>query len=537
MNWLSILYLLASLFVISIGIVVISNNYKNPVNKSFFILCIVTFVWQFFYGLMLNNNFGLGLLFAKIGHFAVPYVPITLFHYTVKTLNIKRTGRIFAILYGYAIIASLSVFLTQLHFDTLIKYPWGLYPKGKILMILDFIVCCTIAVTIVSTIVYHFVKKRRLVNAYELNRMKFLLISMSIFSLAVLDYLPKMPQLGLKIIPFGNAFVIIFVSLHAYAILKHHIFDINIVMRKGVIYSVLVTIIALVYFVLIFLLENLFRGFVGYQSAPLTIGIIALFIIIFQPLKNKIQYIVDRYFFKGSIGQIEEENIRLREELQRGEKLKAVGTLAAGMAHEIKNPLTSIKTFTEYLPKKYQDKEFIDKFRKIVGMEVNKINDIVGQLLDFAKPRPLKIKESNVQKLMDETLDLLSSSFIKYRIQIAKNYTVSPMLKVDPVQIKQAFLNILLNAINAMKEKSGTLTASIKQSDSGLVEISIEDTGCGINKKDLEHLFDPFFSTKETSTGLGLSIVHSIIEKHNGKIDVESHPAKGTKFTIYLPLP
>lgn len=535
MSWLSILYLLASFFIISIGTIVFLNNYKNPINRSFFLVCLSTFIWQFFYAFMLNNNFGMGLLFAKIGHFAVPYVPVTLLHYTIRTLNIKRINIILRLLYLEAMIMSLLVFSSSLHFSKLIKHPWGVYPKGEILMFVDFTICCLIAGSFLSVIIYHYIKKRKSVNIFELNRLKYIFISVFIFALAIIDYIPKLPKIESDAIPLGNIFIIIFVSLNSYAILKYRLFDINIVIRKGVIYSLLVTIITLIYFTLIFLLENIFRGFVGYKSTLLTIVVIIIFIFIFQPLKNKIQYLVDKYFFKGSIDQIEQENIRLREELQRSEKLKVVGTFAAGMAHEIKNPLTSIKTFTEYLPKKYHDKKFVDKFERIVGSEVNKIDNIVGQLLDFAKPRPLEIKKSNIRKLMDETLEFLSNDFIKYRINVIKNYAISPTLKIDPVQIKQVFLNIILNAIESMKEKGGKLIMDIKESEPNLTEISIEDTGYGINKKDLKHLFDPFFTTKETNTGLGLSIVHGIIEKHKGKIKVDSQLGKGTKFTLLLP--
>ncbi|MBL7156722.1 MAG: hypothetical protein ISS92_01025 [Candidatus Omnitrophica bacterium] len=339
----------------------------------------------------------------------------------------------------------------------------------------------------------------------------------------------------IPISPFGNVLVTVYLSLTTYAILKHHLLDIDLVIRKGLIYSVLVTIISIAYLLLVFASETIFRGFMGYKSIPWTLSIILLFAILFQPLKSKIQYFVDRIFFKKTTQEMEQENIRLREELQRSEKLKAVGTLAAGMAHEIKNPLTSIKTFTEYLPKKYNDKKFIDKFQRIVSSEVDKINDIVGQLLDFAKPKPLDLKDWNIQNLLDETLDFLSNDLIKHKIKVIKNYTVlNPTIRIDPRQIKQAILNIILNAIDAMKNKGGQLMVFLHK-DSEQYKIGIEDTGCGINRKDLPHLFDPFYSTKDTNTGLGLSIVHGIIEKHNGRIEVENALGKGTKFTIYLP--
>jgi signal transduction histidine kinase len=337
--------------------------------------------------------------------------------------------------------------------------------------------------------------------------------------------------------PFGNAIVTLYLSLMAYAIIKHHLLDIDLVIRKGLIYSILVTIITMVYLLLVLLMETLFRGFMGYKSVPWTVLIIVVFALLFQPLKNKVQHLVDKIFFKRPFEEIGRENIRLREELQRSEKLKTVGTLAAGMAHEIKNPLTSIKTFTEYLPKKYKDKNFIEKFQKIVGSEVDKINDIVGQLLNFAKPKSLELKDCNLKSLIDEILEFLSNEFIKCKIDIVKSYRVlNPILKIDPVQIKQVILNIILNSLDAMKDKSGQVKILIENDDSGNnIKIGIEDTGCGIDQKDLPHLFDPFYSTKDANTGLGLSIVHGIIEKHHGRVEVNSELNKGTNFTLYLP--
>ncbi len=228
------------------------------------------------------------------------------------------------------------------------------------------------------------------------------------------------------------------------------------------------------------------------------------------------------------------ENERLMEEIRRGDRLKAVATLAAGMAHEIKNPLTSIKTFTEYLDTKYNDESFRDKFKRIVGGEVDKINTIVGHLLDFAKPKPLSLQKVDIYNAIDETLSLLSNDFIKKRIDIVREYNTKELstINADPNRLKQAFLNLFLNAMDAMKN-GGKMIVNTRLSGNNL-EITIEDTGSGIPKKDIPHIFDPFYSTKENGTGLGLSIVYGIIKEHGGSITCESEVGKGTKFIITL---
>jgi len=263
--------------------------------------------------------------------------------------------------------------------------------------------------------------------------------------------------------------------------------------------------------------------------------VVIISIIIFQPLKNHIQNILDKYFFKGTIIQIGAENDRLREEVQKTEKLKAISTLAAGMAHEIKNPLTSIKTFTEYLPKKCNEPEFIAKFHTIVSASVDSINNIVKQLLNFSKPDILKLEKIQIDEILDNTLTFLSNDFVKRNIEISKLYSQLPVVEADYVQMKQVFLNILLNAIDALPKGGKIAVEAGSEPDGGTVLIKIRDTGRGIKKEDLNHIFDPFFTKKEFGTGLGLSVVHGIIKKHRGNIRVNSQINKGTEFNITLP--
>lgn len=334
-----------------------------------------------------------------------------------------------------------------------------------------------------------------------------------------------------RIGPFFTLPMFLFIG---YAIVTHRLMDINIVIRKTAIYSLLASTITVVYFLVVYTLETLFRGVIGYKSITWALIVIAIFTLIFQPLKNLIQSFLDRYFFKGTHSALEEELKKAQEELKRAERLKAVGTLAAGMAHEIKNPLTSIKTFTEYLPIKYKDPTFIDKFYKIVSAEVNNINDIVQQLLDFSKPKPLKLQSYDIHNLIDKTLAFLNNDFLKHNIKVETRFNKDiPPINIDPNQMQQVFLNIFLNAIDAMK-KGGQLIITTNL-EVNMLEIEVKDTGKGMTKKELEHIFDPFFSTKETGTGLGMSIVYGIIKEHKGHISVYSEVNKGTGFTISIP--
>jgi len=199
-----------------------------------------------------------------------------------------------------------------------------------------------------------------------------------------------------------------------------------------------------------------------------------------------------------------------------------------------KNPLTAIKTFAEYLPEKLDDKEFLKKFSDIVAKEVNRIDELIHQLLDYGKPAELNLQVTDIDNLILETLDALNMEFIKHKIEVRKNFMItSNMIYLDYNQIKQVLINIFLNAIDAMHD-GGILTiqTALKKNK---ITISITDTGPGIHKNDLPHIFEPFHSNKKDGTGLGLAISLSIIEKHRGKICAQSTLGEGSEFQISLP--
>ena len=345
-----------------------------------------------------------------------------------------------------------------------------------------------------------------------------------------------LPIAGINVYPYGNFSIPLYCAIVAYAFLKHKLTDSNIIIRKGLVYSILTAIITIIYLIVILLFERLLQGLVGYNSFIVSIFAAMLIAIFFIPLRNKIQHIVDKIFFRGSQEEIVEENERLRQEIARSEKLKAVATLASGMAHEIKNPLTALRTFSEYLPQRLDDKEFLKKFSKIIGNEVGRIDGLVHQLLDFARPHPLELRKTDIHPLINNILDFLNSELIKHKIKVIKNFTANPVhLNIDPNQFKQALLNIFLNAIEAMST-GGTLTIETRNNAQNHFEIAIADTGIGIAKKDLPHIFDPFFSKKGGGTGLGLAITYGIIKEHTGKFKVDSTLGKGTEFVVELPV-
>jgi signal transduction histidine kinase len=223
-------------------------------------------------------------------------------------------------------------------------------------------------------------------------------------------------------------------------------------------------------------------------------------------------------------------------QLIRSEKLAALGQLAAGIAHEIRNPLTSINilihSLTDHLPDESAHREDL----KVIEEEINRINEIVDQFLRFAKPAPPLLKKAEVFPIFEETLQLLRPQIEKQRIAVQKEFESLHPILTDREQMKQAILNLLLNAVQAMPKGGHLILRGQISEDGQFAKLSIQDSGVGIPGEEIGKLFDPFFSTKEGGIGLGLSIAHRIIDQHHGKIEVESTPGKGTVFTVWLPI-
>jgi PAS domain S-box-containing protein len=226
---------------------------------------------------------------------------------------------------------------------------------------------------------------------------------------------------------------------------------------------------------------------------------------------------------------------QLELQVRRTDRLASLGTLAAGMAHEIKNPLVSIKTFTQLLPERFDDADFRETFTSLMSEEVKRIDSIVNQLLRFSRPAKPVLSVLSLHELLTHTLKLLQQQMRPKNIELVTSFTANPdRINADGDQFSQALINFILNAIESMKQ-GGTLTVTSSRSPAAGIQITIQDTGEGISAENLPHIFDPFFTTKDQGTGLGLSVAHGIILEHGGSIDVTSEPDRGTTFTITLP--
>jgi two-component system sensor histidine kinase HydH len=226
----------------------------------------------------------------------------------------------------------------------------------------------------------------------------------------------------------------------------------------------------------------------------------------------------------------------LKREVETSRRLASLGRLAAGVAHEIRNPLSSIKGFATYFRERYKEIPEDKRTAEIMVQEVDRLNRVISQLLDFTRPLTINKRSTPLQGLIQHSLKMIEGQAREKNIKISTD--LLPEIKeifLDSDKINQVLLNLYLNAIEAM-EKGGALSVDVLwDEDSQRTMIRVSDNGVGISKNDLIHVFDPYFTTKQSGTGLGLAIVHKIVESHRGEVRVESETGKGTTVTISLP--
>jgi signal transduction histidine kinase len=236
---------------------------------------------------------------------------------------------------------------------------------------------------------------------------------------------------------------------------------------------------------------------------------------------------------------------RMEDEVSRKNRLVELGTIAAGVAHEIRNPLASIKTFAQLMPERMDDPEFKNEFSKLVLKDVDRITKVIESMLAFARPAQVTMGEHSANDLLEEAVLLVQPRLKGKKIELTREFHGNPTIKVDKHQILQVLVNILSNAADALPERGKIRVATgVSQRNLGgdgdrnqtYAVIEVSDNGPGISPSVRGRLFDPFFTTKKEGTGLGLSISQKIVRDHGGAITVSSVEGKGTSFQVNLPV-
>jgi two-component system NtrC family sensor kinase len=678
---------------LGVGIFVYLRNRSSTVNKIWMLLnlCVSLWSWPLFARDLVAEK-TTGLFLVRLCYVGAIFIPPLFFHFVSALLKLERK-RLIAASYLLSIIFLIFDFtplfikdvgpiLSFRHYGV----PGTVYP---------FYAISFISITIYShyLLIRHFKKSQ----GQTRNQIRYLLFSTIFGFLGGISTF--LPNFNIEVFPFGFYLISGYVVIISYAIAKHRLMDINIVLKKGTTYVLLLLLLFVPSFLLILIIQKIFFFKISYLFTVIVVALLFLVAFFFYRIKPQTEKMVEQFLFKhrydyretlgnfskalvsildlqslsrkiletitqtmgvekGSLflwneekagysifesknvniavstphipkddplpqylqkmGEIiirEElakganipslkdvvnkmslleaeatipfiskgqlvgmmnlgykftkdiyshediellntlanqtaiviENARLYEDLKRSksyirraDRLASLGTLTAGLAHEIRNPMVAIKTLTQLLPERLDDEEFRSQFLKIASGEVDRISSLVNELLDFARPSDPKWALEDINGILDGMILLISTATKKKLITIIKNYASNlPPAQIDREQIKQVILNMLLNAIDATPE-NGKITVKTrsftKPGGEPYVQIEFTDTGCGIPGEHIEDIFNPFFTTKNTGSGLGLSISNQIVQDHKGYIDVESQLEKGSSFFINLPV-
>ncbi len=516
---------------LSIGLYVLTRNPRAVTNRSFAAFAISAGLWSAFYiPWVMSREVSKSLFWNRMLMTGCVPIPSFFLHFVISLLGMnlqKRRILRFSYVLSTFIFLSIPTPLLVASVSPKTGFHFWANPGPLFFVYMVHFMACFFYT--------HLLMYRELKTATGNRRNQIKYLSVGTF-VALLGGSTNFPLwFNIPIPPVGNALVAAYVVMVAYTILQHHLMDINVVIRKSLVYSLLVTVLTASYFGLVYGVERIFQTTLGYHSTWISLLAFALMALLFQPLKVEIQRLVDWLIFRVPQEALVKRVERLEEQVLQAEKLKAISTLAAGMAHEIKNPLTALKTFGEFIPEKGNDPEFLKKLHEIFTTETQRIHNIVQEVLEFAKPKLPQLKPVEMSPLIHSTVNLLSADLTKQNIRWEINCQHNGfVVQADLDQIRQVLINLIQNAADAMPN-GGTLTLTTKAND-GHLELAITDTGEGIPKELLPKIFDPFVTTKPNGTGLGLAMVQTIIRAHHGSISAASTPTRGTTFTLRFPL-
>ena len=521
---------------LSSAIVVLWKSQDRKLSIPWTMLCISAATWGFgAYHVSITRSEIEAFWWLKIAYFGVIFAPIFYFHFLYNFFILKNK---FLLTLSYILGATfflLNFFFPEEYFlQNLIflfqQFYWHDWTANKSPFFLVFYAYFYLFLLPYSF--FRLFKELSLSKGLRHNQIKYFIFGAFIGWIgAEFNF---MCDFGIYIYPISNFLIGLYPFIIGYAMIRHQFLDINIVIKKSLVYTVLIALISLIYLIIVLALEKFLEYFFGYRSVLVSIGAAFGIGILFVPLRNRVQYFIDKNFFSGTLESLALEKQRLQQELFHKEKLAYVGQMASSIVHEIRNPLNTLETFIKYIPQKYNNPEFRQKLTLLLPAEIERMKKVLERLLEMAKPSHLNPESVNICELIDRTLELLKDRLELKKIIVKKEYGSAQIIApVDSDLIKQVFLNLFLNAVHALDEE-GILTIGVKSSGA-IIDIGINDNGPGIPSEIQKKLFTPFFTTKKDGIGLGLVITKEIIEEHGGSINVESTPGAGTTFTIQLP--
>ena len=555
MNFLTIYTLLpltSAILFLLLGLFVYLNNRKSIINITFFLLCFVTFWWQFSWFILFNTqNETLASYLVKIGYMGIIFIPIFFFHFFISFLKevVKKIDKYLLYLsYFLAIVFEFFLINTNLFISGFYQYFWGFYPKAGILHPLYLFLLTILAVRglylLISSI------KRKVFTGYKHLQVKYLLLALIIYISAASDFLANY---GVEFYPLGPIFVLGFLGISALAILKYHLFEIRVILTE-----ILVGAMGIVLFLLPFLMPSL-------NLKTLTFLVFLLFLIFGYYLikatheEAKRREEAERLAVQERVLRDEAERIAIQERAlrQRSEKLvreferldRAKTQFLLATQHHLRTPLSIMKNYASMLLEGTYGKlgEIVKHPLSGIYVSIERLIKVVNEFLDVAQ---LQLGKGVLKKTKTDMINYLKKEIIEELLPSAKEKGLYlklepskekiPEIMIDQTKMKTAIYNVVDNGLKYTQKGGVTIKLQIVN---GKLQIVVKDTGIGIKKEEIAELFEKTFERgKEaeklytTGRGIGLYISKNFIEAHQGKIWAESEgEGKGSTFYIELP--
>jgi signal transduction histidine kinase len=499
--------ILSGIFVLLLGFWVYFKKRQSSVNRNFFYLAFMTFIWLIFYGVSyLSTAEEQALLFLKIGYTGVIFMAVAGVQLVSSFTNFKIPAYIYVISYIINLVSVYLLYFTNYFINGLYQYFWGYYPRAGSLhpFFLTFFVS---AITIFIGLLFIKWLKVRKEKSAESRRVLYMFIAVSSISFAAVDFIPNY---GIEIYPFGWVLVLFYCSTIAYTIVKYQLMDINIIIKKALIYSIGIAMVGGLMVGVSFLSGWFKENIPGFQFwiVPMAIGATA--------------FVLGKLFYNKS---------------QEAEKLKYEFITVA--AHKLRTPLTEVKWAADALREKEKDNEKIQLVSGISSAN-SRLITLTDELLSIAKTEAgkyqYKFEAVDFEKMVRSAVNDFQHQMKEKNIKLTYNYDKNlPKINADKLRMSMVIQILIENAVQYTKDK---IEINIKKDKKEIV-FSIKDNGIGIPKEDLPYIFSRFYRTHEAykteteGAGLSLYLAKSIIDRHNGKIGVYSEgEGKGSEFWV-----
>jgi len=536
MTYFAISGILGFLVGITCSVFVFFNKPRTPLKILWSCYGMGIALWGFgAFSLFSSTKYQTALFWGRVMNLDAIFVPAIFFHLVILLTNTyEQYKKSVIIYYCIFILYELAIILLPQYYIPSVSAKQGFmfYPDaGPLYYLFPFFLFGTMTH---GCVILH--KSYQKASAIKRNQYKYFLWITAICLGGASTAL--FPVFNIPIYPFGVWLTPFHDVGIAYIIIKYHLLDIRIIIRKGLIYTILASFITLFYLVAVYSLEKLFHSVIGYHSIMGSICAMVFIAFLFIPLKDYIQSFVDKYFFKASYAQMIEQNDLLRQQSVRAQRYQMLSELSQKLITELRSPLTVLVGYEHFLPKRINDHEFLNKFVDVYHKELQRLQALVKQLSDFSESKPLNLHNINVIELMDELVAHLSENLQRNDVKLFKYYNEQAdlMINADREQLKRALYVFLTYSIKSTPAK-GQIWVGMEESMEGL-EISIKDTGNGLSPEELSRIFDPLFSVSkgEDDTNVPLAQAQNIITHHSGKVMVESQVNVGTEWIIQLPI-